>query len=457
MSVIESNIDYFNTVLSVSNCSLGPGTVVSGRFGPLTYATPQAKRKSKSIIMGTVIAATGSKMYKVRFENGFETETESCKLKVIREEDIPPTLRVSSDENDSDHEEESLGGSLSGIPDQTCNQETHDDDVPAEIGPDEHMPESQETHATLLSVSTENNEEDNARDLPLSYADKLLAARNKISDLTGDTIERRYKNDSIIWRVIEEHRCDAPARSPTAVGLKPEVLTEVIQEETMVASEIFLCLMFGGNVVEAVTKANRAVQEYNESNQRATPVPLFTHVEFLRGIAVMIGSVCFSASGNQLWKKPSQDSEDFITVEPKAEFYKWMSGFRFKEFRQFLPSIYEDPTKKDTDPWWRFIGGVEQFNMNCLKYIVSSNRLAMDELMMAWRPRKTKTGGLPNITFILRKPEPLGTEYKCSTCSSCNVMLYMEIQRGKEEMKKQKYNRDLGATAGCTLRLAEAW
>jgi hypothetical protein len=31
----------------------------------------------------------------------------------------------------------------------------------------------------------------------------------------------------------------------------------------------------------------------------------------------------------------------------------------------------------------------------------------------------------------------------------------MEIQRGKEKMKERKYNRDIGATAGCTLRLLE--
>jgi hypothetical protein len=28
--------------------------------------------------------------------------------------------------------------------------------------------------------------------------------------------------------------------------------------------------------------------------------------------------------------------------------------------------------------------------------------------MSAWRPRKTALGGLPNISFISRKPEPLG-------------------------------------------------
>jgi hypothetical protein len=29
----------------------------------------------------------------------------------------------------------------------------------------------------------------------------------------------------------------------------------------------------------------------------------------------------------------------------------------------------------------------------------------------------------------------------------------MEIQRGKEGMKSQKFNKEIGATASCTLRL----
>jgi hypothetical protein len=34
--------------------------------------------------------------------------------------------------------------------------------------------------------------------------------------------------------------------------------------------------------------------------------------------------------------------------------------------------------------------------------------LVADESMSAWVPRTSKTGGLPNISFIKRKPEPLG-------------------------------------------------
>ena len=40
-------------------------------------------------------------------------------------------------------------------------------------------------------------------------------------------------------------------------------------------------------------------------------------------------------------------------------------------------------------------------------------------------------------------------------CAETGVMIYIEIQRGKHGMRKQKYSALLGATAACTLRLAE--
>jgi len=32
-------------------------------------------------------------------------------------------------------------------------------------------------------------------------------------------------------------------------------------------------------------------------------------------------------------------------------------------------------------------------------------------------------------------------------------MRFMEIQRGKDGMKSKRFNQEVGATAGCTLRL----
>jgi hypothetical protein len=79
--------------------------------------------------------------------------------------------------------------------------------------------------------------------------------------------------------------------------------------------------------------------------------------------------------------------------------------------------------------------------------------------MRAWCPQTTQAGDLPNISFIKRDPEPLckpivvcfyphllfdqnlfsliGTNFKCAACTITGVVLFLEIQHGKEGMKSE--------------------
>ena len=68
------------------------------------------------------------------------------------------------------------------------------------------------------------------------------------------------------------------------------------------------------------------------------------------------------------------------------------------------------------------------------------------------RNRTTKSGTLPNLTFVARKPRPLGTEFKCIADGMSGCMLWLEIQEGKENMKKKDYQREMGATTAFVLR-----
>jgi hypothetical protein len=49
----------------------------------------------------------------------------------------------------------------------------------------------------------------------------------------------------------------------------------------------------------------------------------------------------------------------------------------------------------------------------------------------------------------------LGTEFKDIACAILGVLLALEIQRGKDGMKSKEFNSTIGATAGCTVRLAK--
>ena len=71
-----------------------------GRFGPMAFATLQSRRCSKIVINGVIISAVDANVYKVRFQSGEEHECNSCKLKVLSKEDIPPSLRPSNNIND---------------------------------------------------------------------------------------------------------------------------------------------------------------------------------------------------------------------------------------------------------------------------------------------------------------------------------------------------------------------
>ena len=63
-------------------------------------------------------------------------------------------------------------------------------------------PESQDTVPNIDVASKEDltgSEED------LTYLDKLVRSREKVRNLTGDTVETKKNNSRTLWTVIENH------------------------------------------------------------------------------------------------------------------------------------------------------------------------------------------------------------------------------------------------------------
>ena len=115
------------------------------------------------------------------------------------------------------------------------------------------------------------------------------------------------------------------------------------------------------------------------------------------------------------------------TVTQNTRFNRYMKLYRFKEFRFFYPRIYELTLEKDNDPWYCFSSAIKEFNDIRNEQVQSSWVKVLDKSMSAWRLHTSKNGGLPNISFIIRKPEPLGTEFKTVCCPVTGVMTRMEI------------------------------
>jgi hypothetical protein len=94
-----------------------------------------------------------------------------------------------------------------------------------------------------------------------------------------------------------------------------------------------------------------------------------------------------------------------------------------KDFQKFFPEIFVDESRKESDPWFKFSTAINEFNDIRRTNLICSNWISADETMSAWRPRKTALGGLPNISFISQKPEPLGTLF---CCSNALILFYLD-------------------------------
>jgi hypothetical protein len=86
---------------------------------------------------------------------------------------------------------------------------------------------------------------------------------------------------------------------------------------------------------------------------------------------------------------------------------------------------------------YQFSDAVEEFNEIRRKRVVGSLWISV-ESMSAWKPRTTDKGDLPNISFIVPKPKPLGTEFKATACPITGVLRCLVIQRGKQGMADKK-------------------
>jgi hypothetical protein len=143
---------------------------------------------------------------------------------------------------------------------------------------------------------------------------------------------------------------------------------------------------------------------------------LFSPDEFCKALGILIAAAGYNCKGVELWQKESGDAfsgdvSEWPSVIPPPNFDRFMSANRFKQWRKFIPSIWANEALQldgKQDPWWQFSSAVSEFNDHRREIIQHSSMLVADESMSAWVPRTSKTGGLPNISFIKRKPEPLG-------------------------------------------------
>jgi len=116
-------------------------------------------------------------------------------------------------------------------------------------------------------------------------------------------------------------------------------LLDTSKEEAI--GKLFLHL-FAPRWQDKLQKMNAAIEQHN-STERGMKIRPFSESEFLVALGLIIGAVEYGSKGSSLWLNGKKSMEaDWSSILPHPNFDPFMLEYHFKQFHQFLPSIYED-------------------------------------------------------------------------------------------------------------------
>ena len=164
---------------------------------------------------------------------------------------------------------------------------------------------------------------------------------------------------------------------------------------------------------EAVRKINDRASKPSGEGGMGRRWKSLTVSGYFKFLGLMVAATQFSVVGVRLW---NENSEGFA---PAAAFGRHMSLRRFQDIKRFFPWGCANRDTLETDPWGMFRDAIEAFNNNRADNVNAALCKVADELMSAFSPQTTKSGNLPCLSFVKRKPKPLGTEMK-TVCDSAS-------------------------------------
>ena len=203
-------------------------------------------------------------------------------------------------------------------------------------------------------------------------------------------------------------------------------------------------VLYPGNMMDHVEKVFARMKQEN-SNTAA-----LTAGEWLVFLCLLIAATLQKQSGHALWDQAPY--RPFSRGHPG--FGDYMRRRRFDEIKAACTWAFRDDDKAGTDKWYKFRPAVDAYNANRLRTVHMSEVIVPDEAMSPFRPRTTADGGLAHISFIDRKPKPMGTEFKCVADGHHGLMLYLEIQEGAAAMALKRYRDEVAPASATGIRMA---
>ena len=372
------------------------GTRVSGSHGELVPNPKGHGRRVREKIYGIIAKSRGNNKYLVRFDNCKEKECTSNQLRResaaagVPSEEISEADRlqmIAAGEDISTEPIESNTENLGGDGDNY--EHTPEADLVTEI--------QEVTNIGDINASADTNSDQVVnRSNPVDYKTKLKAARESISKVLVEEVEitrRKTRNaERMTWTVVEsyiapnlgieerkrrdefEKKCgyndihrllveegfQDPATAPGAASV-PSRSSFFIRPSRMgnctIFAKMFLSMLYK-DWTSSVLKMNHRITKYNnECGGGSKKIRPFTSSEFIAAHALLIGATCYAICGKKLWLKgydKTNEEDDWASIVECPNFDKHMRLYRFKEFKKFIPTIYESKELENIDPWWKF-------------------------------------------------------------------------------------------------------
>ena len=157
----------------------------------------------------------------------------------------------------------------------------------------------------------------------------------------------------------------------------------------------------------------------------------------------------------------STKAADYDLLPPPAFGRHGMTKNRFLFLKQRLrwyPSAEHRPAGADT--WWFVTELTELFNDRMAHTLSPGWLLVVDESMCAWRGRYGTPDNphvLPVLSWVPRKPEPMGMELKTTADAITSAIIFVEPCMGKDTHPNLEYFEEWGHTTATTLRITKPW
>ena len=175
--------------------------------------------------------------------------------------------------------------------------------------------------------------------------------------------------------------------------------------------------LWPGDWREQLTKMNEGLRKDKSLGKEATEDEWWT----FWGILIFAAKVEKGGVG-ALFDKGKNKLLDEL---PSIDLSDRMKKYRFQQLKKVIPSAFRGDD--EADPWNNIKSILDGFNDKRATKIAASYCKVHDESMSAFKPRTTKTGGLPFLSFILRKPKPIGTEFKATACTETGKCFVYDI------------------------------